>query len=173
MKRLVEFTLPIKGLKIGVHEYDFHIGRSFFSEFEASPVADGDVDVHVTLDRRSDMLVFDFDIEGTVKTECDRCLAEIDLPIEGSEQLIFKFSEQASEPDDDLVFIHPETSELNLSNYVYEFVVLSIPMVRTIEDCEDEPDAPCDFSMLERIAGARGEGVGNPFRDALGDFQEN
>ena len=93
MKRLVEFTLPIKGLKNGVHEYEFHIERTFFSEFEASPITEGGVDVHMVLDRHSDMLVFEFEIEGTVRAECDRCLAEIDLPIESFPQLLVKFSE--------------------------------------------------------------------------------
>ena len=64
MKRLVEFTLPIQGLKNGVHEYDFQIDRTFFAEFEGSPISVGEVDVHMVLDRNSDMLVFEFELSG-------------------------------------------------------------------------------------------------------------
>lgn len=173
MKRLVEFTLPIQGLKNGVHEYDFKIDSSFFAEFEASPIADGDLDVHMVLDRHSDMLIFEFDISGTVRTECDRCLAEIDLPVESSDQLIVKFSEDTDETDDELVFIHPETGEFNVAEYIYEYIVLAMPIIKVIEDCEEGPDAPCDFEMLDRINAAKNQPAPNPFLDALGDFKEN
>ncbi len=173
MKRLVEFTLPIQGLKNGVHEYDFHIERTFFAEFEASPVSEGEVDVHMTLDRHSDMLVFDFELSGTVRTECDRCLAEIDLPIESETQLVVKFSEEKEDLDDELVFIHPETSELNVAEYIYEYIVLAMPIIRSVEGCEEEENPPCDFGMLARISTAENQPRENPFLDALGGFKEN
>ena len=175
MKVLAEFTLPIMGLKFGEHEFDFVIGREFFSQFEASPVTDGDLDVHLVFDKHSDMMLLDFDLFGTVKTECDRCLAPIDLPIEDSQRLIIKFSEEISneEESDEVVFIHPETTELNVARYVYEFIVLAIPMIRTIEDCENEPEPPCDFETLNRIQPDDSESTANPFKDAFNGFGDN
>jgi uncharacterized metal-binding protein YceD (DUF177 family) len=174
MKRLAEFSLPIQGLTVGFYVYEFQIDAEFFSHFDASPVKIGDVQVQMNLDRLTDMLVFDFEISGIVRTECDRCLAEIDLPIESEEQLIVKFSEEwATKTDDDLTYIHPEASEFNVAEYIYEYIILAMPMMRVLEDCEEELPPPCDFEMLKRIQKSEETPMDNPFRDILGNFQEN
>ena len=51
MKNLKEFSLPIKGLKSGVHEFDFEIGNDFFKNFENSPIEEGNFNVHLTFDK--------------------------------------------------------------------------------------------------------------------------
>jgi uncharacterized metal-binding protein YceD (DUF177 family) len=174
MKRLAEFSLPIQGLKVGFHVFEFQIDEKFFAEFEDSSVQNGDINVTVNLDRHPEMLVFDFEISGTVRTECDRCLAEIDLPIESENRLIVKFSENPTPTDDDeLVFIHPETGEYNLGNYIYESIVLAIPMIRVIEDCEEEEQPNCDFEMLKRLKSAENNDSDRPFKDILKGFKEN
>ena len=174
MKPLTEFTLPIIGLKMGLSEFDFSIGSSFFSQFEASPLKNGDVDVHLTLDKHSDMLVLDFEISGLVETVCDRCLAPIDLPIDDERQLIVKYSEEkVVDEDDEIVFLHPDLSDWNIAKYVYEFVILAIPMIQVIEDCETQTDPPCDFELLKRISPDDTEPTTNPFLDAFTGFQNN
>lgn len=104
MSHLREFTIPIQGLKIGIHEYDFLIGNEFFTHFEDSPIEQGTFKVRFILDLREDMLVLTFDFEGSIKTDCDRCLVGIDLPIEGDEDLIIKYAEE-SEEEIDIVYI--------------------------------------------------------------------
>ncbi|NJN33387.1 MAG: hypothetical protein HC817_03165 [Saprospiraceae bacterium] len=47
MDNLKEFSIPIKGLKTGVHEFNFHIEKSFFEQFEGSAIQDGDFQVHL------------------------------------------------------------------------------------------------------------------------------
>lgn len=175
MNLLAEFTLPVMGLKFGETEFDFLIGPAFFSQFENSPISDGDLDVHLVFDKHSDMMLLDFDIIGTVKTECDRCLAPIDLPIDESCKLIVKFSEEVLNEleEDEIVFIHPETSELNVAKYIYEFIVLAMPMIKTLEDCENEPEPPCDFDTLNRIQKDDSEATANPFKDAFTGFGDN
>jgi len=149
MSHLREFTIPIQGLKIGIHEYDFLIGNEFFTHFEDSPIEQGTFKVRFILDLREDMLVLTFDFEGRIKTDCDRCLVGIDLPIEGDEDLIIKYAEE-SEEEIDIVYIERGTAELNVATYLYEYICLAMP-VTNIYNCEDEPENVCDLKMLDYL----------------------
>ncbi len=156
MDALIQFSIPVKGLRYGVYDYNFHIGRSFFECFEGSPVEDGNVNVRMQFDKQPGMFVIDLDIEGTVNTECDRCLAAIKLPIADKRNFVVKFSTEEETDDEDVVYIHPDTQKFDLSPYVYEYVVLAIPMVKTY-DCENDPDVECNRELLERYLVREGE----------------
>ena len=149
MNALVPFSLPIQGLRDGVHGFQFEINQDFFSCFEGAPFSDGQIEMDLVMDKRPSLIVLEFDFSGTVRTECDRCLAEIDLPIEGSQRLMVKYSEEGEETSDaDVWYIHPEAEELNVAQFAYEYVVLSVPMVR-VYDCQSEDPPVCDFEMLD------------------------
>lgn len=150
MDAFVAYSLPIQGLKTGVHQYKFEIDSAFFASFEASPVEDGKVLFDLTLDKRHDMMLLDFELSGHVKAICDRCTATIDLPISDERQLIVKFGEAEAEVDDEVVFIHREASEFNVAKCLYEFVVLSLPITNTY-DCENDPEPPCNFEVLDHL----------------------
>ena len=157
MEGLVEFSIPIKGLGDGVHRFDFHIDASFFKHFESAPVEEGDIDLTFLLDKRPSMYVLEFDFEGTVNTACDRCLAPIDLPISGHQRLLVKFSFEEEDEEADVVYISPETQKLDIAKYVYEFIVLAIPMIK-VYDCQEEEDPPCNVEMLRYLEGAEDAG---------------
>lgn len=150
MDALIGFSLPVSGLKTGVHQYQFCLDRDFFGQFEASPIEDAKIDVQLELDKRPDMMVLDFEISGHVKTECDRCTAEIELPIEDERQLLVKFGEADGDENDEVVFIHRDQSEFNVAEYLYEFSVIATPFIRTY-DCENDENPPCNFKVLERL----------------------
>ena len=91
MDPLVTFTLPIKGLSHGVHSLTFDVSEDFFGQFEGSPIENGKFEVLLELDKRIDMLILDFNIRGKAFTQCDRCLADIKLPLSGENRLLVKF----------------------------------------------------------------------------------
>lgn len=150
MDGLIEYSIPVKGLHTGAHTFRFRIDRSFFQHFEHSPVSDGDIDLSLSFDKRPDLFVLEFDFEGTVKTECDRCLATIDLPVSGHQRLLVKFSETEELEDAEVIYIHPDTQQLNVSKYVYEFIVLALPMIR-VYDCENDENRQCNMEMLKYL----------------------
>lgn len=150
MDALIQYAIPVKGLRPGDHQYEFDIDQAFFAAFEGSPVTEGQVHIELDFDKRPDLIVLTFDISGTVKTECDRCLAAIHLPIEDQQQLIVKFSEEEVPEEADVVFIHPESAQLNVARYIYEFICLAIPMIR-VYDCESESPRPCNEEMLRYL----------------------
>ena len=150
MDALIQYTIPVRGLGLGVHQFEFQIDHNFFQHFEQSPVQDGNIELKFTFDKRSDMFVLQFDFEGTVKTDCDRCLEAIDLPIKDNQQLLVKLSTEEQKEDADIVYVSPEISQLNVAKYAYEFICLSLPLIK-VYDCENDENRACNPEMLNYL----------------------
>ena len=151
MDNLKEFSLPIKGLKNGTHEFDFQIEANFFENFENSPIQNGYFDVHLTMDKRDMFFELVFDFDGSIQTECDRCTASINLPFGDTQHLTVKYSLEDNDDDPEVVFISPETHIFNVAKYIYEFICISVPYHK-VYDCENDETPPCDFAVLDRIS---------------------
>ena len=181
MDALKEFSIPIKGLKNGVREFEFKIGSDFFKHFEGSPITEGTFDVRLTFDKRDSFIELIFDFDGTMRTDCDRCTASIDLPFGDSHFLTVKYSIEDQEEDAEIVYISPEDSHLNVAQYVYEFVSISVPFHKTY-DCENDNPRPCDVDILKRFDPSvselpkevkETEDKKNPFNDLKNLFNNN
>lgn len=149
MNVLDHFSVPYKGLGNGIHQLNFSVDSRFFKEFEDSHIDNGNFNVNVELDKRHDHSILLFEIEGQTNTNCDRCLSQINLPLHGNYKLHVKHGEY-EESDDEIMFIHPETSILNLAQIVYEYILLSMPIIKAY-DCDGEENPPCNFEVLNRM----------------------
>ncbi len=161
------FNLPILGLHQGIHEYEFRCDPAFFKLFEKSLVESGNFHVNLSLDKKIDMLVLDFGFTGAVAATCDRCLAPIQLPVEGGDQLILKYADGVSD-DVDIIFIQKDRDHYNVAEYVHEIIELALPIINKY-DCEAEKIRPCDFKVLEVLEArsAIENKEGNPLWDSL------
>ncbi|MBO4600606.1 MAG: DUF177 domain-containing protein, partial [Bacteroidales bacterium] len=107
---------------------------------------EGKVDFEVVLERRERMLVFTFSFKGMVKTTCDRCLGEMEVPVEGEGHLCVKFSDTETSEDEDVVFLPEGAYQIDLAQWMYEYVVVSMPMQHV------HPEGECDPEMLKFIS---------------------
>lgn len=178
MRALTHFSLPLKGLKDGIHHYQFKIDNDFFQKFEKSIVKRGSFRVEIELNKKSNHIEIDFVIEGKMKTECDRCLADINLPVSGEHKLIIKYTVDEINDDDEVWSITYDMHELNLDKAIYEFINLSVPLIKSF-DCELEDPSPCNFKAKdyldyeEEIEEEDDEGDENPFAKALKNIDLN
>jgi uncharacterized metal-binding protein YceD (DUF177 family) len=154
MKPLQEFVIPLKGMKSGLHHHEFDIDGTFFAHYADSELRKCDVKIDIEMDRRPNMVLMQFTISGTIDTQCDRCQADIKLPISGEFPLIEKFgeSEQDFAEEADVVVIHPDASVLNVAEHIYDFINLSIPISK-VYDCENEEELPCDQVAKDILSG--------------------
>ncbi len=173
MDALKQFSLPIRGLGNSMHQFEFQVNSDFFAHYEQSIIKEGDFTVVLNLDKRTDVMEFNFSISGDFQTECDRCLSEIRLPLQGKHKILGKYSESEDE-NAEVIYIHPQAHELNVAPYVYEFISLSIPLIKSY-DCQADKNPPCDFTMLDYLENGDEEDapVNNPFIDALKDLKDN
>jgi uncharacterized protein len=166
MKAFVFYSIPILGLKIGVHHFKYSVDAEFFKKFEGSPIENGVVHFDLELDKRADMLILDFSLNGFVEAECDRCTAQINLPIEDTRELIVKYGEAEGEEEDEVVFIHRESSDFNVAKYLYEFTVLALPITNTY-DCQLDENPPCNQEVLKYLNQNPDDEQSNSIWDAL------
>jgi len=175
MESLKPFLIPIAGLKVGIHQFDYQIDETFFQHFENSPIRAGKVQLNLELDKRSDMIILGFRLNGKTPTACDRCMADIDLPFEGDYTLIVKYENESDDTESDLVYINREETILDVSKFAYEYICLSIPLIK-VYDCDEEKVLPCNTAILDRLDNQFTEDDDkepptNPIWDALKDLK--
>ena len=167
--KLTAYILPVSGMKVGTHHFNFEVGNSFFGSFPDTYIHEGAVKVHLDFDKRVSMYILDFRLEGNVRTTCDRCTEEMWLDVESEEQLLVKFSDTPSK-DADVVHVPLDTETLSVAQYVYEFICLAIPISKTHDDIdEDCPEAVWKYLQTEEEQ-AEKEEESNPFKDAFKDL---
>ena len=150
MKIENQYIIQFKGLKEGVHHFEFSIGKPFFEEFEHLEIPDGLVEVEVELTKKSSFLELDIALSGEMQVQCDRCLGYFSMPVSFDGHLVVRFSETEKEPDDEVIFLHPEDHQLELKHYLYECISLSIPIRKVHPDLPNgEPG--CDSEMIKLL----------------------
>lgn len=165
MNAFAAYSIPILGLKIGIHHFKYNVDSAFFGAFEESPITAGTVDFELVFDKRADMIVLDFSLRGYAQAICDRCTAQINLPLEDDRQLIVKYG-AIEEEEDEVVFISREASHLNVAKYLYEFAVLALPITNTY-DCQNDPEPPCNFEILKYLTPGSDQDESDSVWDAL------
>jgi uncharacterized metal-binding protein YceD (DUF177 family) len=154
MDSLREFSIPLRSLYNGLHSFQWKLDGGFFKNFEASPLDNGDFKVEAILDKQDDLSTIQLKIDGSYHSNCDRCLAEIDIPIHREHQLFVKTGTGISE-DPDLVLISPDATELKMADILYDYICLSLPLSQ-VTDCEKLPKPPCNMEILKRIQNEQG-----------------
>lgn len=168
MKALKEFVIPFVGLKEGVHDFAFEIDAPFFESFEYSEISRGKLDVKVSMEKQSRMLIFTFAFKGFVNINCDRCMAEMEYPVEGGARLIVKFGQELMEESDEVLIIPEKESQIDLSGFIYEYIVLSLPYQRMHPDGE----GLCDSEVIEKL-NEHSEQETDPRWEVLKNLKEN
>ena len=146
MKPKIDTVVQFSCLKSGRYEYEHALDNSFFKTYENEDLQEGNVNFHVILEKRERTLLFTFAFQGTVKTTCDRCLGELLIPVEGDATLCVKFSDTETSDDEDTVILSEDAYQIDLAQWMYEYVVVSLPIQKVHAEGE------CDPEMLKYIA---------------------
>ncbi|MDD2595505.1 MAG: DUF177 domain-containing protein [Bacteroidales bacterium] len=147
-KKQNSIIIPIKGLACGRHCFDFIVNGEFFSEFGNSQIKDAHCEVVIEAEKNTSYMGIDCRIDGKVIVECDRCLEDLVIPIDIDRALSVKFAKESEESDDDDIMILDERdADLDLNQFVYDYICLAVPLQKI------HPDGECDIEMIKRIAG--------------------
>jgi uncharacterized metal-binding protein YceD (DUF177 family) len=90
-------------------------------------------------------------LSGEMQVQCDRCLEYFGLPVDYTGHLVVRFSETEKEPDEEVVYLHPDAFEIDLKHYLYECLSLNIPIRKVHPDLENG-DPGCDPEMLKKLS---------------------
>ena len=140
-----KFTIPLNGLATGKNEFFVHVGKEFFSSFENEEILDADLQVRILVEKSGRYVGVDCDIEGDVTVECDRCLEPLEMPIDAQVRLSVKFGEEevseiGSENEREVIFVKEDDAELDMSQIIYDYACLALPMQRVHEEGGCNPE---------------------------------
>lgn len=172
-----DFIIHFTGLSIGNHQFEFEVDDTFFESYEYSELHHGKVRVDVDLEKQERMLLFSFQIEGSVEVTCDRCGEEFMLPLSGTEQLIVKFGNEYAEENADIITIPATDYKFDLSPFLYEYLHLMLPS-RILHPDDENGNTSCNPEVLKRLEQLAPHPSTDPRWDALsrlknGDHSEN
>ena len=145
-----EFTVPYLGLSNGSHIFQFQLNNQFFGRFEKSSISKADLSVTVDFDKRERMVVLTVKAQGSFEAECDRCLANIQVPLEMEDQVYLKISDEVKPQEDEVFYLDSKTSHIDLSPFLYESIHLHLPIMN-VRDCEREDFKYCDKDVLDSL----------------------
>lgn len=122
------YKIDLKNLAPGVHSYEYKLENPFFVNIDSDEVQKGKVQVNLTVKRTSVAFEMDFQLQGVVKVPCDRCLDDVEIPIDTQNRLVIKFGKEYAEESDEVVIIPEAEGAINLAWFLYEFIALAVPM---------------------------------------------
>ena len=148
-----DFIIQIKGLQNGEHEYEFPIDGAFFRNFENSQILDADLNADVWLEKGGGWMNIEADVTGTVTVECDRCLDDVVLPMDFYCTMTVKFAKDLTDDqEDEFIIMDPAEGELDLTQFLYDYVCLNLPLQKVHEEGE------CNEQMMQKLGSLNGEG---------------
>lgn len=137
---LKEFSVNIIGLSNKTHQFHFDFGDRFFEAYGTNLINKGQFSADVELDKRETLIEATFQVKGQAKLICDRSLDPFDFPIAFKKRIVFKYGDTNEELSDDIVIIHRDTDALEVGQFIYEFIVLEIPMKKLHPRYENEAE---------------------------------
>ncbi len=130
MNKTKEFLIPFIGLKPGKHHFEYQISNAFFEIFDYHEFNNSNVKVNVVLEKKSTLLELALKHKGTVNVPCDMTNEEFDLPIKGNMKLIVRFGDAFNNDNEELLILPHGEFQIDIAQYIYEMIVLSVPLRR-------------------------------------------
>lgn len=138
------FKVDLKGLTDEISVFNYALNDDFFQVIDAPDVKKGSLDCELTIKKGVSFFELNFHTEGTIQIPCDRCLEDMDQDICTDDQLIVKFGEEYSE-EDDFVIVSEDEGILDVSWFIYEFIILDIPIQHV------HAPGKCDAAMIKLL----------------------
>lgn len=145
-----DYILEINKIKSGLNNYHFEIDKSFLDEFPFSPIKQSNTQVQLKLMKREMMMELEFTFTGTAHVACDRCLTEIEYPIKSVFNQLIKKAEVSNFADDEILYLGKNETELDLSQFLYESFILSLPAKISCEDVTG--NGTCNSEIISKLS---------------------
>ena len=172
----MDYIIPLNGWAAGEREYRWQAGIKFFQKFDNAEILDADVAIVAKAVKSGHYIGVDLDVQGSVTVPCDRCLEDLTLPVEAHPSFSVKFGEGAGSEEEmregsrEILLLDASDTDLDLSQVIYDYVCLSLPMQRVHEEGGCNPDT-VRFLGHEPVNEEAGE-TNSPFAALKGLFDE-
>jgi len=155
------YDIAFVGLKAGEHEFIYELDEKFFVEkaypFEPYPQAT----VKLILEKHVGFMLLQFHVGGKAEMSCDRCGNPLTIDLWDEFRMMVKLVDNPDEmneqeEDPDVFYIAKTESHLSVGDWLYEFVLLSIP---TQQICGEDANGHslCNQEVVEKLAKMTGD----------------
>ena len=143
---MFNYCIRLSGIKDGNHEYSFVVNNQFFDAFEQSEITNAKFEVIIILKKEGKKMNLSFNIDGIITNfNCDLCASALEIPISTSLSIILQETENEMEDTDEILYIHPNQCEIDVSHLIFEVISLAIPSKR---EHNSESGVQCDKEMM-------------------------
>lgn len=161
-----EFEIAFVGLKPGLHEFEYQIEDKFFQNYGEQDFTNCNAKVKLSLDKHQGFMMLKFDIDGTVDVLCDRCGNNLTLQLWDEFNIIVKMVDEPElmneqEEDPDVYYISRTESHLHISDWIYEFINLSLPTQKICGE-DENGTSKCNKEVLEKLRKMEEDAKQNP-----------
>jgi len=126
----------IQSLEDDLVEYDAELDNSFI-DHEIKRFYDHPIKMHVVLDKFGKDYRVDIEIDTLATYTCDRCLAEFTNHFKAQQRQLFHVGYQEIADNEDIILLPESATEIDLSPYLMEMVLLNHPIKMICnEDCK-------------------------------------
>lgn len=140
-----EYKIIFTSLKDGFHNFNYTIGKEFFEHIEYSEVKNAELLVNLSLEKKSTMMILNFEISGRTEVMCDRCTDNFFIDVKTDDELIYRFGDEDL-GDEKVIVVYSNEIEIDIKHPIYEFIILALPTRRLHKTKED-----CNQDMLKEI----------------------
>jgi len=151
MELVNQHIIPLDGLEEREYKFTFKADDAFFQSYEGSEIKGGEVEVKVTLLKKKSSMLLNFDLSGTVKLTCDRCLELYDQPIAISDDVLVNYGDETNfDTNSDAVTLSRDANELDISSFIYEYSHFALPIAHYHPDDADG-NPTCNSRMMDLL----------------------
>lgn len=144
MFSLESLRIDLKALEGDCIEPTYALGDDYFAALDGAEIQQGSVDVAVSIRKTESYFNLAIKAEGAVTVTCDRCLDDMQQPIEGDATFIVRLGHETNE-DDDVLTVNEDEGILDLSWVIYETIALAVPIKHV------HAPGKCNAAMTEKL----------------------
>lgn len=188
-----KYKVALKSMPEGEETYNFHLDKQFFEDMECTDVRGANLDAALKVVHRNGVYELDFELTGEVTVACDRCLDDLQIPVESDYHIVVKYGDEFRQDSDELLEIPESDDSVNVAYMIYDTAMLAIPIkhVHPLGKCNramsallkkhratrvDDPDADLEEELLDGIDDeqpASESASSDPRWDALKGLKDN
>lgn len=145
-----EYKIAYKSLTDGEHRFNWKLSGKFLEMFDKKDITGLDITADVLLRKSSRILQFTFNIKGIMSFECDRCLDNVDIPVDSEHNLVFKIEGSNNDFEDEILYLSEDETQLDISPFLYESLVFSVPP-RRVHGEDKNGKSLCNPEMTAKL----------------------
>lgn len=152
MKALKSYTIPFVGLKVGEHHFDYQIDNTFFQHFEYDEFNAVDIKIDLKFEKKSTLMELYFSAKGSVNVNCDISDEPYNQVVNDDFKLVVKFGDEYNNENEEILIVSHGEYEVNVAQYIYELIILAVPIKRIHPGIEDGTLQSDILSKLEELS---------------------